>query len=379
MPTDLREPPQPVVVHPAPTQDVTDAPAPRRVRESLAIRPAAGPVEAPPPRRGGPRLTRLQRLTRRAVTWYARHELPRYGHLLNRWGINRQPDWAAAGIIETRDRFHGLWMRLDLADFFQRIDAFFGCYHELEVLAALDVGVHPGDVFLDAGANIGLVSLHGCGRAGPGGLVLAFEPNPAAARRLRWHAARNLLPNLRCYEAGLSDRAERLTLRVPGAGNLGAGTLGPIPERYHGEVGQSESVLVARGDDVLDQQDERPLFIKLDVEGFELRAINGLADAIAARRPAILTEVNGEMLEINGASPRGVFDRLAPLGYELFALDRHGFRRRRRLTLHPLTREQIDLEKDVLFLHPRGPHWARFKPFMSPPGRYWRHLCPATC
>lgn len=337
-----------------------------------------GPIEAAPERRGGPRLTPLQKLTAGMVTWYARHELPRYGHLLNRWGLSRQSDWRDASVVEIRDRLHGLWMRLDLADFFQRIAYFFGSYHELDILTTLGAGLQPGDVFLDGGANIGLVTLHASCLVGPGGVVHAFEPNPVAARRLRWHMARNHLTNIRCYEGGLSDATEQLELRVPGEGNLAAGTLGPVPGRYHGETSQTARVIAVRGDDMLPRDDARPLFIKLDVEGFELRAMTGLRATIEARLPAILTEVNGEMLEANGTSPRGVFDTLAPLGYRLFALDRRGFRKRHALALHPLEREHIDLEKDVLFLHPRGPHWARFAPSMMPPGRYWRHLCPAS-
>lgn len=317
-------------------------------------------------------------MTRRLVTWYVRRELPRYGSVLNAWGINRQQDWARAPVVEIRDRFHGQWMRLDLSDFFQRIAYFFGCYHELDVFSALTAALRPGDVFVDGGANIGLLSMHASSIVGPAGEVHSFEPNPAAARRLRWHVARNLIRNLRCYEGGLSDEGGTLELRVPGSANLAAGTLGPIPDRYHGEISQRESVVVIPGDDLLPEDDARPLFIKLDVEGFELKALRGLMRTIRSRRPAVLTEVNGEMLGANGSSPREVYDTLAPLGYELFALDRRGFRKRHRLMLHPLSREQIDLEKDVLFLHREGPHWPRLRAAMMPPGRYWRHLCPPT-
>lgn len=361
----------------APEAARSDAP-PRRVRARSALEHSPGPVEAPPERRGNAHLSRLQRATRRAVTWYARHELPRYGYLINYWGVSRQENWTSAPVVETRERFHGLWMRLDLADFFQRIAYFFGSYHELDILSTLDAGLRPGDAFVDAGANIGLVSLHASSLVGAGGMVHAFEPNPVAIRRLRWHIARNLLTNVRCYEGGLSDASERLDLRVPGAGNLAAGTLGPIPTRYGGEVTLTAPAVTAAGDDVLDPDDPRALMLKLDIEGFELRAIHGFRETIARRRPAILTEVNGEMLGVNGSSPREVFDTLASHGYSLFGIDRRGFRKAHALALHPLTREQIDLEKDVLFLHPDGPHWARYARNMMPPGRYWRHLCPAS-
>lgn len=55
------------------------------------------------------------------LRFYAHQELPRYGQLLNRYGMNDQPRWAGAGVVEARERFHGFRMRLDLSDFYQRI------------------------------------------------------------------------------------------------------------------------------------------------------------------------------------------------------------------------------------------------------------------
>ena len=34
--------------------------------------------------------------------------------------MNDQPAWAGAPTVETRDRFHGYAMRLDLADFYRK-------------------------------------------------------------------------------------------------------------------------------------------------------------------------------------------------------------------------------------------------------------------
>lgn len=95
---------------------------------------------------------------------YAYHELPGFGHLLHRVGMNDQPRWSGAPIVECRGRMHKYWMRLELADFFQRIAYFFGGYHELDVISAIDAVARPGEHFADAGANIGLVTLHAARR-----------------------------------------------------------------------------------------------------------------------------------------------------------------------------------------------------------------------
>ena len=51
-----------------------------------------------------------------------------------------------------------------------------------EVMARL---IEPGDTVIDAGANIGYMTLLAAVLAGPGGRVIAFEPHPALFERLR--------------------------------------------------------------------------------------------------------------------------------------------------------------------------------------------------
>src|SRR5690606_17165778 len=90
------------------------------------------------------------------LRFYAHHELPRYGQLLDRFGMNDQPLWKGAPTVEVRERFHGYRMRLNLADFYQRIAWFFGCYGEMHILSVLSHTLRPGDHYVDGGAYIGL-------------------------------------------------------------------------------------------------------------------------------------------------------------------------------------------------------------------------------
>jgi tRNA G37 N-methylase Trm5 len=45
--------------------------------------------------------------------------------------------------------------------------------------------LHPGGTFVDVGAHIGYYSLEAAPLVGPGGRVIAVEPNPETVRRLR--------------------------------------------------------------------------------------------------------------------------------------------------------------------------------------------------
>lgn len=317
-----------------------------------------------------PRPGPVGRLLRR----YAHLELPRYGLLLHWYGMNDQPRWAGAPIVEMRGRYHGHIMRLDLSDFFQRIAYFMGAYHELHILTVCDYALRPGDEFLDGGAYIGLVTLHAAGVVGPSGLVHAVECSPRTIGRLRYHAEVNNLAHVRVHELGLSDAPGEFAMRLPGFDNNAAATLSPVPQRFGAHVEDLGTVRVLPGDQILDPAGSRPLMIKLDVEGFEPRAIRGLERTIASRRPAIMTEINAEMLEAGGSSVLLFDQQMRALGYKPYAIDRGGFRLRHRLLLHPVAPDQLAWEPDVLWLTEGSVHWDRLKHLVMPPGVYWRHM-----
>ncbi len=288
--------------------------------------------------------------------------------------MNDQPIWQSAPTVDAREKFHGYRMRLDLADFFQRIAYFLGSFHEYDVLSAVGNALRPGDAFVDGGANIGLVTLHAAGFVGPTGRIDAFECNPRVLERLHWHVRANGLTQVVVHHLALGETEESLQVRLPGFDNAANATLGGIPYRYGNDYVDLGAVHVVRGDDVLNQDDRRPLTIKLDVEGFEVKALVGLLETIKKRRPAIITEVNGETLAHCGNHANQMYQILWPLGYRLFAIDRAAFRGRHRLWLHPLIGDELSLEKDVIWLAEGTEHWQRLQSTMQRRGIYWRHM-----
>jgi FkbM family methyltransferase len=313
-----------------------------------------------------PRAPRIAALRTRPALWLARqftrHQLPAASRVLGRCGVLWQPFWKDAGSVISSERHTGAAMKLDLSDFFQRLAYFRGCYHELEILNTASACVRPGDAVLDGGANIGLLTLRFSDLVGSGGHVVAVEPGPRALEGLRWHVEHNTLSNVRVEPVGLSDEEAEQNYKVPDFHNLGAGTLGPTAGRFGGRARDRTMIRTLRGDALLDPDDTRPLFLKLDIEGFEFRALRGLLRTIRARHPAVLTEVNKEALELNGTSAREITDLLTAEGYRMFGLRQFGILRGRRLEFPMISAEQLEEQRDVLFLHPDSVHWRRAEP-----------------
>lgn len=148
-------------------------------------------------------------------------------------------------------------------------------YYESEVYEALRPRLHAQAVLWDIGANFGqhavtAAALH------PGLRVCAFEPNPAAAARLRAHVALNRVA-VRLEQVALGDRGGTATLHVNTTGNSGASTLN------NPTVGAPVEVAIERADRMVGRGLlPPPTVVKLDVEGAEAAVLRGFGALLAA-------------------------------------------------------------------------------------------------
>lgn len=313
-----------------------------------------------------------RRRTGPAMRAYCAAHGPRFIQLMEWWGVMRQSAWSNAPWVEAPSRLHGHRMRLDLSDYYQRFAAVMGCYHEVHVLAVIRRGVRAGEAMIDGGSNTGVLACHAAGWLGPAGRLDAFEANPASADQTAWHFEANELTQCHLHRVGLADAEGEATVSMPDPGNTGSATLHGSPERlarWSRDVARirTRAIDVALRDEGL-ERDERPLLIKLDIEGSELAALRGAEATIDRRRPAIVMEVNDEMLALAGASVEDVARWLASRGYEPFAFRRGWMRRLYRLSLHPLgTIEDLSRARDALWIRRDGPHWSRYAPLIGGP------------
>ncbi|MBK9387752.1 MAG: FkbM family methyltransferase [Planctomycetes bacterium] len=295
---------------------------------------------------------------------YFRAELPGWYPLYRALGGEDDARWASSGERLFTSRFHPYRFPIRLSNWSERKSWFLGRYYELETQLCLELLLQPGDVFVDVGANLGMLSLLGAHRVGAAGLVIAFEPNPSIAERLAEIILANKIENLRLHRVGLGDLDEELELHVVGA-HSGAGSFAPLDEQQRGQLSYSARIAVRRGDEILEPlvaPSAASWTMKIDVEGFECRALRGLEHTVQRRRPAVLTEAIEPQLVHAGSSLRELFELMSAHGYRAYALRTRHRGLGRALALHAVAAPAPGLSDDLVWLLPDSVQHARLAP-----------------
>ena len=203
-------------------------------------------------------------------------------------------------IYETRS---GPMMALSTDRYVGRSIALYGeyCPDEWGLLRQL---IRPGMNVVEAGANMGTHSVD-MARACAPGIFYAFEPQPRLFQILAGNLALNNIVNALAYPEGCGD-AEGYA-RIPWIDYDHDGNFGGISLRAEDDRGVP--VRVRTIDSLALPQCG---LIKIDVEGFEPRVIQGAADTIRRCRPFLYVEND------RADQQQEVIDRIAALEYRLY-------------------------------------------------------------
>jgi FkbM family methyltransferase len=149
--------------------------------------------------------------------------------------------------------------------------------HEAILFAQL---LKPGAVVVEAGANIGALTVPIARQVGPAGRVVAYEPQAVLAALLTRNLAANGLVHAEVRRAALG--AQPGTAHVPridyrAGGNFGGVALGDAGDAVPVET--IDGLALARLD-----------FLKIDVEGMEIEVLAGGATTIRRCRPVLYVE-----------------------------------------------------------------------------------------
>jgi FkbM family methyltransferase len=196
---------------------------------------------------------------------------------------------------------------------------------EMDLIAA---AVRPGDTVLDVGANYGSWARRLSHAAGPGGHVRSFEPIPFTADVLELVVKLLRLGNVQVERRGCSDAAGEIVFDVPvqdnGAISAGQSHIGGRDDdragrEQHARWTTTREVrcAVVAIDDVIGDADVS--FAKLDIEGAELRALQGARRLLERCHPTLVLEINPWFLEGFGLQAEDLTGFLTGLGYELFS------------------------------------------------------------
>ncbi len=200
------------------------------------------------------------------------------------------------------------------------------------------VAVHA-PVIVDGGANKGRIAAELL-EAFPSARILAFEPLPALARKLRKRFAD--VSSVNVIEAALGAAPGKAVLRIPESRTLSSllaptGIRDKYPDRDLENL-ETVEVAVVRMDEAVKERAHGADIIKLDLQGFELEALKG-ATGLLSDVCAIVTETAFAPLYEN-----------QPLFSDLDAfLSGHGFRFAR--FFEPFVNERGErVSADALFL-----------------------------
>lgn len=197
----------------------------------------------------------------------------------------------------------------------------FAEYEPLEMYLCSQV-IFPGAVCVDGGSSIGLYSLLFSSLVGSRGHVIAIDPNPTANQELRRTLQINAIRNVQLIECGLGSRPGTARLRIAEQKHLGHSTFG---EFIYPDVALAETAEVAinRLDDLVESLGlDRCDFIKLDLEGAEVDAIEGATETLKRYRPNLLIEVNQDALGAQHRSLTQAHAVLDELNYRWFWVNR---------------------------------------------------------
>ncbi len=164
-----------------------------------------------------------------------------------------------------------------------------------------------GSIFMDIGANIGLMSTIASKIVGEKGRVYAVEANPKTIEVLRHNCAINLCENIEILPIALASEKGSAILYENWNVNRGGASLISQGDE-HGITVSKERL------DDLFSPDSPVHLVKIDVEGFELEVLKGGVDWFKTQQPVFIIEVSTQRSNQEGATPESIMSFVAELG-----------------------------------------------------------------
>ncbi len=198
--------------------------------------------------------------------------------------------------------------------------------------------ITPNMTIVDIGANIGYYTIIASAHVKEG-RVIAYEPEPVNVSFLKQSIAFNNCTNITLIESGLGDTDESRDLYLD-SDNKGKHTL--LPGEQKGAV--KIRIPLTTLDHSLDTLGiTRVDLIKMDIEGWEVKALRGMRETLRRDHPILFFEYAPNRIRETGEDPLLIFETLRQEGYDFAVINE------KTKCLEPLPRP------DKLSLTLRGP------------------------
>jgi FkbM family methyltransferase len=234
------------------------------------------------------------------------------GGLLTRFIISTTPKPKQSLLLKT---IYGFILKIDpVKDKGIELELYYKGTYEKGTLHLINKILNTGDVFVDIGANIGLMSIFASYKVGVDGKVIAFEPNPITNKILTENITLNNINNIKVESQALSDINKN----------------GKIYDNF--EMNRGSSSLIKPSEFAVGYDIEEITFsdyfesfskvdlIKIDVEGYELNVLKGAKKFIenSVNPPILIVEFSSMRDNSFGKNTEQLASFIEKLGYRLF-------------------------------------------------------------
>jgi hypothetical protein len=166
------------------------------------------------------------------------------------------------------------------------------------------------------------------------------------------------------HPVGLADQPSTLTLSVI-TEHSGMGTFAEPEEGQRDVVSARHTAQVVRGDDIIPPNLPGRVVVKMDVEGFECRALSGMVETIRRYQPAVITEVCAAHLHRAGCTVAELFEIFGSEGYQPYSVSIRRKFLRQRLSLGLISSPDETMDCNVAWVRPGTPHEERLRQFID--------------
>ena len=188
-----------------------------------------------------------------------------------------------------------------------------GVYGELDTEIVKNE-IKSGDTVVDVGANIGYYTLIFAKLVGNTGKVIAFEPEPKNFKILKKNISINKLTNVILEQKIVSNKNEKTKLFLANSGIVGHHI---NPTKNSTNFIEVDSVTL---DDyfLTNNISKKINFLKIDVEGAEIKVLEGAKTILRNDKIKIFTEFNRLAIEKLGVKPEKFLSLLTENNFKFF-------------------------------------------------------------
>lgn len=212
----------------------------------------------------------------------------------------------------------GIRYSLDVSDYVEH-GVFFG-YKDTATEQLISLAKDKKMIF-DVGVNIGLTLLN-FAKVCPNGVIIGFEPDSKNFLKAKKNLKLNNFDNVTVINKGLGDKPAKMKLFRVNENNAGMNrVLSDSASKNNANLIFNEVEIITLDNFIQEKDIAQIDLIKIDVEGFELKVLNGAEQLMRKHLPILFIELDDENLKAQNDSAQSLILFLEQFGYKIWRAD----------------------------------------------------------